>query len=100
MATYIGQQNKHVVNGTDYAIKTVDMAGRFYKPDKDANGKWLDTVGWPDTRIMLWVDSWNNQFYKVYNNAEEVAKDWQFNGTFMHHSPRLRDGLLKLFATV
>lgn len=100
MARYIGETNKNVVNGTDYTIKTLDMAGRFFKPDKDENGRWLDTVGWPDTRIMLWVDSWNNSFYKVYKDAEDVLKDWSIEGTFMHHSPRLRDGLTKILATV
>jgi hypothetical protein len=100
MAKYIGETNENVVNGSDYPLKTVDMAGRFYEPDKDENGKWLDTVGWPDTRIMVWVDVHSNRFYKVYDNVDEILKEWSIEGNFSFYSPRIRQGLSQLYATV
>lgn len=98
MAKYIGETNQHLKEGSYYALMTQDMAGRIYKPGKDERGKWLDTVGEQDTRIMVWVNA--NSFYKVYNSGDEFLKEWVVEGTFNQYSHRLREAISKKLATV
>lgn len=99
MAKYIGETNWNLREGEDYSLMTQDMAGRIYKPGKDERGKWIDTVGEQDTRIMVWV-GFGNSFYKVYNTGEEFLKEWKVEGNFTQYSPRLREAISKQLATV
>lgn len=81
MATYIGETNDDYINGQSYPIMRRPMTGTIYKPGKDENGKWLDTVGKPDTRIMLWKDIYGTEAkmgYRVYESQEAIEKDFQF----------------------
>lgn len=39
--------------GETLHVNMMKMEGRIYKPGKDLEGKWLDTVGEPDKRIMV-----------------------------------------------
>lgn len=100
MAKYVGETNENVEHGGDYSLMTQDMVGKIYKPGKDSEGHWLDKVGEPDTRIMVWVGFYGNQFYKVYNTGEDVLKDWHIEGNFNHYSPRIREAITKQLVTV
>lgn len=37
----------------NYTTTMMPCRGRIYKPDRDANGKYVDIVGEPDNRIMV-----------------------------------------------
>lgn len=78
MAKYIGETNDDYINGEDYAITTLPMSGRIFKPGKE-NGKWIDTVGERDNRIMLWKNLFEpnaKQGYRVYKNQAAILKDF------------------------
>ena len=42
----------------NYSATMMKCHGRLYKPDKGPDGKYIDTVGVPDERIM--VMTWEN----------------------------------------
>lgn len=86
MAIYIGPTTKELENGKSYHLQTQDMSGKIYKPGKHiVNGKheWIDKVGAPDLRIMVWTFG----FYKVYQDTNEISKDWKFDSLHAQ-SPR------------
>lgn len=81
MPTYIGETNEAYTKGQYYPIMRRQMSGKIYKPGKDEYGKWIDTIGKTDTRIMLWKDVYGPHQklgYKVYESEEAVYKDWDF----------------------
>lgn len=80
MAKYIGQTNDDYVNGEYYPIQQRPMQGRLFKPGKDLQGKWLDTIGEPDTRIMVWKDVYGPEAkpaMKVYESQEAINQDFE-----------------------
>lgn len=79
MPIYIGETSEHLVNGRYYTTMQVPMMGRIYKPGKDIHGKWIDTVGEKDNRIMVWKHLTTKDecpAMKVYESVEAIAKDW------------------------
>jgi len=79
MAKYIGETNEDYTNGEDYALIRFPMIGIIFKPGKDLQGKWLDTVGEKDNRIMVWKNMFapkERTGYKVYT-PEEIANNWE-----------------------
>ena len=79
MAKYIGETNEDYQHGEDYAIMQRPMAGRIFQPGKDLQGNWLDTVGEPDNRIMVWKNTFapkERTGYKVFT-PEELVKNWE-----------------------
>lgn len=58
--------------GEHYLTNIMLMHGRIYKPGKDAKGKFLDTVGEPDNRLMIFSTN-------SYATATKEVLDQHFN---------------------
>lgn len=48
--------------------KIQPMGGKQYKPGKDKEGKWLDVVGKPETRLMVF----SGNAHVVFQNEKEL----------------------------
>jgi hypothetical protein len=54
--------------GNTLNVHMMKMAGRIYQPGKKLDGKFIDTTGKPDERIMVFTVS--GQFYATGTKAE------------------------------
>ena len=79
---YIGPPHETLKFGEEYKISTQRMTGRRYNPGRHEPGSdgklgdWIDKVGEPDNRIMLWISNGYASvlFYKVFESQEDINK--------------------------
>lgn len=91
MPLYIGETNQDYTNGQVYFLMQVPMCGRIYKPDKGVDGKYIDTVGVRDIRIMVWKHgtyAHDRTGYRVYESDEAIAKEWADSSTIPQSNPQ------------